>query len=148
MKTLLGEDKSNFLGLKDNVAAMLAYILGPVTGIIWYIAEKKNKFVKFHAAQSIVLGILCLMIGWIFGAIYNGLYASYSPADALNTVLNVLATGRFKVPFYISLFLWLQSIINIFLGGCSLFLMWKAYNNEEYKLPFIGKFVDRLTNKS
>ena len=140
-------EKSNFLGLNDNIAALLAYLFGPLTGVIWYFAEKKNKFVKFHAAQSIVLGVLCIIVGWIFGAIYGGLASSYTSADALNTALNFLATGRIRLPFYIRMFYWLQSIINIFLGGCSIFLMYKAYKNEEYKLPFLGKFVDKLTNK-
>ena len=41
-------------GIKPNIAALLAYLLGFVTGIIFVLLEKKNKFVRFHAMQSIV----------------------------------------------------------------------------------------------
>ena len=48
------------LGLDANVAACLSYVLGLITGIIFYVLEKENKFVKFHAMQSIV----------VFGAVF------------------------------------------------------------------------------
>ena len=137
------EEKSNFLGISDNIAGLLAYILGPITGLIWYFAEKNNKFVKFHAAQAIVLGALCVVLGWIFGIIYSNLYTGY----IRDLVWNIWETRKLTVPFYISLFNWLQTIINIILGFASLFLMYKAYNKEEYKLPFLGKFVDKLANR-
>ena len=40
-------------GLQPNLAALFAYVLGLVTGIIFFVIEKENKFVKFHAMQSI-----------------------------------------------------------------------------------------------
>ena len=42
-------------GIQPNVAGLLAYLVGFVTGIIFFIIEKENKFVKFHAMQSILL---------------------------------------------------------------------------------------------
>jgi len=42
-------------GLQQNVAGLLCYLLGWVTGIIFLVIEKKNKFVRFHAVQSIVV---------------------------------------------------------------------------------------------
>jgi len=41
-------------GIQANVAALLSYLLGFITGIIFYLIEKENKFVRFHAMQSIV----------------------------------------------------------------------------------------------
>jgi uncharacterized membrane protein len=41
-------------GMKANVAAVLSYLLGFITGIIFYLIEKENKFVRFHAMQSMV----------------------------------------------------------------------------------------------
>ena len=43
------------LGLDANVAACLSYVFGFITGILFYVLEKENKFVKFHAMQSIVV---------------------------------------------------------------------------------------------
>jgi uncharacterized membrane protein len=63
------------MGMQPNVAALLAYLIGFITGIIFYVAEKDNKFVRFHAMQSIVVfaflfvlnGILAFVpiIGWV-----------------------------------------------------------------------------------
>jgi len=56
-------------GLDQNIAAMLSYILGFITGIIFLIIEKENKFVRFHAMQSIVvfgaIFLIGLVIGWV-----------------------------------------------------------------------------------
>jgi uncharacterized membrane protein len=56
-------------GLEPNVASLLCYLFGWVTGIIFFILEKDNKYVRFHALQSIIVfGILSLagsIIGWI-----------------------------------------------------------------------------------
>jgi uncharacterized membrane protein len=56
-------------GLSANVAGLLCYVLGWVTGIIFVVLEKKSTFVKFHAWQSImtfgVLFVASLILSWI-----------------------------------------------------------------------------------
>ena len=62
-------------GMQANVAALLSYLLGFISGIIFFIIEKENKFVRFHAMQSIMTfgGLFVLqmvlafipVIGWI-----------------------------------------------------------------------------------
>ncbi|HTL47110.1 MAG TPA: DUF4870 domain-containing protein [Verrucomicrobiae bacterium] len=47
------EEKTS-TGLQANVAALACYALGWITGLIFYLLEKENKFVRFHAFQSIV----------------------------------------------------------------------------------------------
>ncbi len=42
-------------GLQQNVAGLLCYVLGWITGIIFLLLEKDNQFVRFHAIQSIVV---------------------------------------------------------------------------------------------
>jgi uncharacterized membrane protein len=42
-------------GIQPNVAGLLAYLLGFVTGIVFLVIEKENKFVRFHAMQSILV---------------------------------------------------------------------------------------------
>ena len=55
-------------GLDENVASALSYVLGWLTGIIFFLMEKDNKMVKFHAMQSIItflgLTILVYLLGW------------------------------------------------------------------------------------
>jgi len=49
-------------GLQPNVAGLLCYLLTWVTGIVFLIIEKNNKFVRFHAFQSIIVfGVLWLI---------------------------------------------------------------------------------------
>lgn len=56
-------------GLDENVAGLLCYVLGWVSGLVFFLIEKENKFVRFHALQSIIVfGVLFLagfIIGWI-----------------------------------------------------------------------------------
>jgi uncharacterized membrane protein len=61
--------------MKPNVAGLLCYVAGWVTGLIFFLIEKESKFVRFHAIQSIaayvVLFVIYLIlwfipvIGWI-----------------------------------------------------------------------------------
>jgi len=56
-------------GLQENIAGLLCYVLGWVSGIVFLIIEPSNKFVKFHAFQSIVVfGVLTvahIVLDWI-----------------------------------------------------------------------------------
>jgi uncharacterized membrane protein len=70
------KDKTS-MGLQPNLAGLLCYVVGWVTGLIFFILEKESKFVRFHAMQSIVVfGALTVVsiilsfipfIGWILG---------------------------------------------------------------------------------
>jgi len=53
-------------GLKKNTAGALAYVLGPITGVIFLILEK-DPFVRFHAMQSIVVFITLFVLQWVLG---------------------------------------------------------------------------------
>lgn len=66
-------------GLDENVAGLLCYVLGWISGTIFILIETENKFVRFHAMQSIVVfGILTVAgiilsfvpyIGWLVPAV-------------------------------------------------------------------------------
>jgi uncharacterized membrane protein len=67
------------IGMQPNIAGLLCYLAGFITGIIFYVLEKENKFVRFHAMQSIVvfgfffvLGVILALIpiiGWALGSL-------------------------------------------------------------------------------
>lgn len=63
------ENKQTASGLDENLAGVLTYPLGFVTGIIFLIIEKENRFVKFHAIQSIILSLATIIISFIIGLI-------------------------------------------------------------------------------
>ena len=56
-------------GLEANVAGLLCYVLGWISGLVFLLIEKENKFVRFHAMQSIivfgVLSVASIVLGWI-----------------------------------------------------------------------------------
>lgn len=53
-------------GLKKETAGALAYVLGPITGVIMLVLEK-DPFVRFHAMQSIVVFVGLFALQWILG---------------------------------------------------------------------------------
>jgi uncharacterized membrane protein len=62
-------DASTSTGLSPNVAGLLSYIAGWITGIIFFVLEQRNKFVRFHAAQSIVVFGIITVAGTVLGLI-------------------------------------------------------------------------------
>ena len=119
-------------GLEPNIAGLLCYVLGWITGLIFYFVEKDNKFVRFHAMQSIItfgaLNILQILIG-IFSAILVAIFTAmraYTLAYTFATIMGILVT-----------ILWLVIL------ALAIFLIIKAYQNETYKLPIAGKIAEK-----
>ncbi|MCX6010983.1 MAG: DUF4870 domain-containing protein [Chloroflexi bacterium] len=63
-------------GLEPNLAGLLCYVLGWISGLVFLILEKDDKFVRFHAVQSVVtFGAITVVfalvfipiVGWVFG---------------------------------------------------------------------------------
>lgn len=104
----------------EQMMGALAYLLGPVTGIILLITEKKNDFIRFHAMQSII----------VFGGII-----------LVHIVLAIIPVLGWMVLIVLAPIL--------YIGGFILWvvLMWKAYNGERYKLPYAGDFAERQLKK-
>ncbi len=113
-------------GLSENTAALLSYVLGWLTGLIFYLIDRRP-YVRYHAAQSIVtfggLHILRTIIavafgiGWWWGGGW-GLRAG---------------AGLF--------FLWGLSLLGLVLW---IFCMIKAYQGERFKLPIAGDIAEGL----
>ncbi len=49
------QKNSSTTDISPNVAGLLCYLAGWITGIVFLVIEQKNKFVRFHAAQSIIV---------------------------------------------------------------------------------------------
>jgi len=68
-------------GLEANVAGLLCYVLGWISGLVFILIEKENKFVRFHAMQSIIVfGALTLasivlrwipLLGWVISVLLS-----------------------------------------------------------------------------
>lgn len=63
------EEAKTSTGMNQNVAGLLCYLAGWITGLIFFLIEKENKFVRFHAMQSIItfgsLTVLFMVLGFI-----------------------------------------------------------------------------------
>ena len=57
------------MGLEENIAGLLCYVLGWLTGIVFLVLEKENKFVRFHAIQSLATFLPLSIIAWVIGLI-------------------------------------------------------------------------------
>lgn len=66
--TQIAEKEKTSLGMEENIEGALCYVLGFITGIIFLMLEKDNKFIRFHAMQSILvflpLWVMAFFIGW------------------------------------------------------------------------------------
>lgn len=121
-----GANPATTSGISSNVAGALAYVLGLITGILFLVLDpyKNDRFVRFHAFQSIFFcgAFIVVRIAW-------------------NIVWGILGslTGGLLI------FVAAPISILISLGGFVywLFLMYKAYNNERYMIPFIGGLASK-----
>jgi len=107
--------------MSSNIAALLTYILGFITGIIFLVIDpyKNDRFVRFHAFQSIFLSVVWIAFRLVWGSIVVGLiWSPFSPLGAFLGLISMLVSLAFL--------------------ACVIFLMYKAYNNERFKLPVIG----------
>jgi uncharacterized membrane protein len=114
--------------MAENVAGFLCYLVGWITGLIFFLIDKRP-YVRFHAAQSIVLfGGFNILI-WVFGAISVGM----------------LGFGG----FHFAGFLWLISIL-LDLGAFVLWilLMVKAYQGERFRVPVVADIAEQIFGKS
>src|SRR5262245_55386782 len=127
------------LGLEGNLAAALGYPIG-IIAIISLIMEKENRFVKFHALQSILLhvGFIVLAIAvWIIGVILMIAGAAASAASGSGA-----AGGIVGMLFGL---VWLVVIL-AYLGGL-IFAAVKAYQGAHFKLPIIGNMAENFAGK-
>ncbi|MBM3251512.1 MAG: hypothetical protein FJZ11_01845 [Candidatus Omnitrophica bacterium] len=88
------------MGLQPNIAALLSYVLGWITGLIFFLVEKNNKFVRFHALQSLILfGVLQLAsIVLIFTIIGPVILGTISLALWLVLMITSYQGKKIKIP--------------------------------------------------
>ena len=114
-------------GLSENVAGLLCYVVGWVTGIVFFLIDKRP-FVRFHAAQSIVtfgaLHVISMILATAFGmSLWAGGWAGFSLGWLLVEVINLVA-----------LVLWIVCMV-------------KAYQHEKFLVPIAGNIAQGIAGK-
>ncbi len=119
-----GSSASPTEGLAENVAGLLCYVLGWLTGIIFLMIDKRP-WVRFHAAQSIVVfgGLFVIRIALIFMSSLIGGVLGYGMLSMLGLVIGLGA-----------LVLWIL-------------LMIKAYKHETFKVPIAAGIAEGISGK-
>ncbi|HUI56944.1 MAG TPA: hypothetical protein VLY04_18340 [Bryobacteraceae bacterium] len=111
--------------MADNVASMLCYVLGFITGIIFLVLEpyNKNRAIRFHAFQSIFLNVAIIAVEIVLGIFFRILLAAIG--------LFGLLTGVVFPLFWLACFaLWL-------------YLLFATYQGKTVVLPIIGPFAQK-----
>jgi len=114
--------KKSIFGLEENHVAALSYVLTFVTGLPVLVLEKENKYVRFHAMQSTLLGLTMLVLRFALGIL---------------SIIPILG--------------WLARIANGAVGFISfvaiVYLIYMAFKGHEFKLPVIGDISYEQVNK-
>ncbi|MCX6009176.1 MAG: HD domain-containing protein [Chloroflexi bacterium] len=109
-------------GLQSNIAGLLCYSLGWISGIVLLLIKKEDNFVRFHAWQSIVtFGILTVPI----------------------LVLNLLPPTNVILYWFLVILYWIIITFSLFLW---IFLMFKAYQGQTYRLHVASDIVSKLAH--
>src|SRR5205807_4693999 len=106
------------MGMSPNVEAGLSYLFGWITGLIFFLVEKQNRFVRFHAMQSILffggLTVISIILGFIGGFAGIG-----------------LLTG---------LLTWLVDVVG-FVGWIVLLI--NGFQGKYFKLPIVVDYAEK-----
>ena len=122
-------------GLDENIAALLTYVVGWVSGLVFFLIEKDSKLVRFHAMQSILfsvlVGVVCF-VGWIVTLVFVVVAAQL--ADVMGTLVGLIAT-----------LIWV--VIGAALLIALIMCLVRAYQGKFFKLPVIGDLAEKIVNK-
>src|SRR5438477_6123254 len=107
-------------GLPSNIAAALACI-PLIGGIIFYLLEKRDNFVRFYAMQSIILGI-----GWfVFAVAWTVIHGVLAPIPGIGWLFGFV--------------LWvLWAVVNVAIVIVWIIAMIKAFSGSRWEIPYIG----------
>ena len=121
--------------LDENVAALLSYIFGWVSGLIFFLIEKDSRLVRFHAMQSILFNVLVAIVGFVFWILtFVLVIVGASIGDVIGTIFSLLAT-----------LLWVVFSVGILIAW--ILCLVKAFQSQYFKLPIIGNFAEKFSAK-
>ena len=122
-------------GLDENVAALLSYIFGWVSGLIFFLIEKDSRLVRFHAMQSLLFNVL---VGIIAIVLWIILFVFFLIASQVSGIMTTLLT-------LVSTLIWIVLLIAALVGVVMCLI--KAYQGQYFKLPVIGNFAEKFSQK-
>ena|ERR1051326_4290814 len=126
------------VGMDANLASMICYLtmiccgLGIIISLVFFIMEKTNRLLRFHAMQALLYGGVWIVVGIVFKILM--IIVNLALGDTLGfAAFWGLLLVRVFVALVLLIFLLLAAI--------------KAYQGQYYKLPIIGEFAWSIVNK-
>jgi uncharacterized membrane protein len=130
-----GQVGKSSTGLDENIAALISYVFGWISGLVFFLIEKDSKLVRFHAMQSILFCVLVAVLGialWVVTFLF--LLVGAMLPDIMGSLLSLLGT-----------FIWL--IFSVALLIAWILCLVRAYQGQFFKLPVIGNMAEKIVNK-
>lgn len=131
------------LKINANIAVMLIYIIMAasfwipylgwaawVVPLVFFLIEKSSKFVKYQAAQALIIGVLCVAIDLILQIVIWSLAATLFFVGAWGIVLMFSA---------------IKIILRLAFVALEIYLLVKTYGYSQVELPIIGSWADKLS---
>jgi uncharacterized membrane protein len=116
------------LGLDTNVGALLCYLpvclISLIYSIIVLVTEKDNKFMRFHAFQSLIISVIYIVVVVVLQVI--GTAIAVATESAILTSLFGLLTLVVVVAFLAAM-----------IYGCI-----KGYQGQKFKFPIVGNLAE------
>lgn len=130
-----GQVGKSSTGLDENIAALISYVFGWLSGLVFFLIEKDSKLVRFHAMQSILFCVLVAVLGialWVVTFLF--LLVGAMLPDMMGSLLALLGT-----------FIWLLFSIALLIAW--ILCLVRAYQGQFFKLPVIGNMAEKIVNK-
>lgn len=124
------DTKSGTTGLPSNVAAALA-CFPLIGGIIFYLLEKRDSFVRFYAMQSIIFG----GAWFVFWLIFQIAHAILTPIPAIGVVFAILLWAIWAVASIAFLVVFIIAIV-------------KAFSGVRWDIPYIGPMARKQVGET
>lgn len=119
------QNQKSALGIDANIAALIGYPIGIVALILIFI-EKDNKWLRFHAFQSVLFWVAITVIYIVLGVVVGIFFA-------ISSTLGFLISS-------------LMGLVGLAVLAAVVFLAYKAYQSEQFKLPVIGDMAEKWSN--
>ncbi len=119
------------IGLDANLAAAIGYPIG-ILGLINFLIDKENKFVKFHGIQSVLYSVgisVVFTVVWLVLMILA--FALAAVSEVLGALMGILMTLLF-LAFFLAI-----------MGGL-FYAAYKAYQGQIFKLPIVGNIAEKI----
>jgi len=122
-------------GLDENVAALLSYVFGWLSGLIFFLIEKDSRLVRFHAMQSLLFNVLVAIVAIVLWVVAFVLFIVATQLPGIMGSLVSLLVTLFWIVFSVGILIaWVLCLV-------------KAFQGQYFKLPIIGNFAEKFSAK-